>query len=146
LQANSGHCPTAPFFIIYGIPAIIIPIAVRDFRFGRLAESFRGHWRVVAAVFAIALFSDVLFIGVISDGIVQTIGHGGSAFWSLTTATDALLSKSGMRLGIGKDAAQALFAAHFPLWAPIAEELFIAGILFNLCEPTMDSRSQRLSL
>jgi membrane protease YdiL (CAAX protease family) len=128
---ESIYLPTAPFFIIYGILAIIIPITVRDFRFGRLTDSFRGHWRVVAAVFAIALFSDVLFIGVIWDGIVQTIGHSGSAFWSLTAAIDALLSKSGTRLGIGKDGAQALFAAYFLLWAPIAEELFYRGYLFQ---------------
>lgn len=132
---ESVYSPTAPFFILYGILAIALPLVVRDFRFGRLSEAFRGQWRAIAAVFAIALFSDVLFVGAIWDGIVQTAGHSGSAFWSLTAAIDALLGSSGARLGIGKDGAQALFAGYFILWAPIAEELFYRGYLSQSLRP-----------
>ena len=128
---ESIFSPIAPFFVFYGVLAIAIPLIAGGYRFGRMGAAFRGHWRVFIAVLIVAFFFDVLFVGPIWDAIAQALGHQGSAYWSYSAAIDALLGKAGTRLGIGKDAAQLIFAGYFILWAPIVEELFYRGYLFS---------------
>lgn len=128
---ESVGSPTAPFFIVYAIAALVIPIATGGFAFGPLRDAFRGHLALVAGVFVVSFVSDVLFVGPLWDAVATAAGHPGSAYWSMTAAIDALLTTASSAYGFSKDTAQLIFAAYFLLWAPIAEELFYRGYLFG---------------
>ncbi|MBN1648008.1 MAG: CPBP family intramembrane metalloprotease [Spirochaetales bacterium] len=121
--------PWAPYFILYAVLAVLLPVLLRTYRFGRFAETFRKHWKLIIAVFAAALIWDQGISTFLADKLLALAGKAGDPFYSVGAALVALSGKAGSKFGISPDAAIMIYAAVVVIWAPVGEELFYRGYM-----------------
>lgn len=134
---ESTVAPWAPYFVVYGALALLIPnlVGIAPIRPTRLHG--RPLWRITAivAVLAIAVDSGVFTLGY--DLLLQRMGLGGQAFYSISGATARLVEMVAYRTGLSPLAAQGIFGVFVLLWAPIGEELFYRGYLYGALKSRM---------
>ncbi len=119
----------APFFILYAVLAIVIPIYLKTYRFGSFAQTLKDCWKVTLLILVLAVFFDQVVFSWLSQWILDTLGVGASPFYSLNAAFATMIAAIAQKFAISTDAAQMLFAFFLIIWAPIGEELFYRGYL-----------------
>jgi membrane protease YdiL (CAAX protease family) len=128
---ESSLAAWAPYFFLFALIALAIPLAFRTFRFGKLKEVFRQSWKVIVLIWVASILWDQSTSGFIAKTYLSAFGVLGNPEYSLPAFTDALLAGAAVRLGITPMAATIIFAGFAFIWAPLGEELFYRGYIFG---------------
>jgi membrane protease YdiL (CAAX protease family) len=129
--AESLFFPWSPYFIIYAILAITIPIALKTYRFGHFRTVMASTWPLTLVVLVLAVIWDSGLCGWLYEQILFNLGASPASFYSINAATNLLTKTISQDMGISIDTAQMLFAFFVLIWAPIGEELFYRGYVFG---------------
>ncbi len=127
--AESIFPPWAPYFIIYALLAIVIPLALKTYQFGSFWKVLRSHWKLILGIFIVALAVDEGIFTLLYQRILDGFGVGGNAYYSLNAAVNVMTGAAAQKLNISQDAALMLYALFLVVWAPIGEELFYRGYM-----------------
>jgi hypothetical protein len=119
--------PWAPYFILYALLAIAIPLILRTYRFGSLGTVLKSHWRLVLGVFALAVIWDQGVTVWLYERILAGFGLSGNPYYALSAALEALADAAALKFNVTPDDALMLYASFIIVWAPIGEELFYRG-------------------
>lgn len=126
----------APYFLIYAVLAIAVPLAAGTCVFGPPWRSIADHFPAIAAAgAAMACWEIGLFHWVYEVWWLGRRGRGNDPALSVPAAVKAMLSLAATRTGVPPGRAETVFAAYTLLWAPIGEELFYWGYLFASARP-----------
>lgn len=126
----------APYFLVYAVLAIAVPILAGTCRFGSLPDSFRGHLAEIAlAGAAMAVWEIGIFHWLYETVFLRLSGRNTDPKWSVPAAIQSLLARAGEATGIPPQRAGTLFAGYTLLWAPLGENLFYWGYLFAVLRP-----------
>lgn len=121
--------PWAPYFILYALLAILIPVLLRTYQFGSFGTTLRAHWRLTLAIFAIAVLWDTAIASWLYERILAGLGVSGNPFYSLDAALAVLADTAARTFGITFDTAFMLYGLFIVIWAPVGEELFYRGYM-----------------
>jgi membrane protease YdiL (CAAX protease family) len=127
--AESIFPPWAPYFIIYALLAILIPLVLKTYNFGPFLQVLRTHWLLIAGVFAIAMLWDVVISGTLYEHFLTQAGLETDPFYSLNAAVVAIAGKAALTFAITPDEAIMIYALFILVWAPVGEELFYRGYM-----------------
>jgi membrane protease YdiL (CAAX protease family) len=142
--AESIFPPWAPYFIVYAILAIVIPLALGSYAFGSIREVTARHWKLILGVFILALIVDQGIAGGLYQRVLDLLGVGGDPYYSLDAALGKLADVAAVKFGISPDAAMGLYALFILIWAPIGEELFYRGYLQGVLRSRWSFRASAL--
>jgi membrane protease YdiL (CAAX protease family) len=127
--AESIFPPWAPYFIVYAVLVIYIPLALKACQFGSFGEVMRSQWKITLGIFVIAVAWDMGVTTWLYEAILKNLGLDGNPYYSLSAAVDVVAKTAAVKFGISTDAALLLYAAFIVLWAPVGEELFYRGYM-----------------
>ncbi len=127
--AESIYPPWSPYFIVYAILAIIIPLFLGTYRFGPFVAIMKSNWRLILCIFVIAAILNEGVFSWLYERILVNLGLSNYPFYSLKAAMNSISDKAADKFGIAKDAAIMLYAFFIVIWAPIGEELFYRGYI-----------------
>jgi membrane protease YdiL (CAAX protease family) len=130
----------APYFIVYAVLAIVIPIWLKTYRFGSFGEGFRDHWKIILSVFLLALFFDQAVFNWFYQWILNLAGAGADPFYSLNATLTVMIDAIASKFSITADSARMLYAFFIILWAPVGEELLYRGYLQGVLRKTRSFR------
>jgi len=118
----------SPYFLIYAVLAILIPLALRICRFGSLKSTFKKRYRVIAIVFVLsALWSCGLDLFL--SYALEKLRLVDISYYSLQAAINLLAQETALKFGISPAAAMSVYAFFTLVWAPIGESLFYLGYI-----------------
>jgi len=123
-------CPWSPYFIVYAVLAIAIPLRLKTYRFGRISEVLRRHWKVSLAVLIVSLVYDV-GEDVLYNQLINSMGLAGNPQYDFGAALEALAAGAAAKFGISQGDAMLVYALYVLVWAPIGEELFYRGYMYG---------------
>ncbi|MEO6095656.1 MAG: CPBP family intramembrane glutamic endopeptidase [Fibrobacteria bacterium] len=133
---ESVYPPWAPYFLIYAGLAIAIPVAAGTCVFGSPWGTVSGAWREMALAGAgMACWEIGLFHWVYEVWWLRRIGRADDPGLSVPAAIRSLLRLAERRTGIDPARAELIFAGYTLVWAPIGEEFFYWGYLFEVTRP-----------
>lgn len=127
--AESIFPPWAPYFLIYAILAIVIPLSLKTYSFGSIRAVLLSGWRITLGVFALAFIWDLGISGWLHEQVLVGLGVSADPFYSLSAAISQLGDVAAHKFGITSESALMLYALFVVLWAPIGEELFYRGYM-----------------
>jgi membrane protease YdiL (CAAX protease family) len=127
--AESIFPPWAPYFILYAVLAILIPLVVRTYQFGSFWAVLKTYWQLILGILIIALIWDEGISTWGYERLLTMLGVGSDPFYSLNAALQLLAETAARKFGITPDAALMLYAVFILVWAPIGEELFYRGYM-----------------
>ncbi|MBN2001942.1 MAG: CPBP family intramembrane metalloprotease [Anaerolineae bacterium] len=119
--------PWAPYFILYALLALALPLVLRSYEFGSFGTVLKSNWRLVLAVFAIVLIWDEGITTWLYERVLDSFGLGGNPYYSLNAAIGMLADAAAQKFNIAADEALMFYALFVLVWAPIGEELFYRG-------------------
>jgi membrane protease YdiL (CAAX protease family) len=134
--AESKITPWAPYFIIYAILAIAIPIYLRTYQFGSFRETLKKNWKIILTILVLAVFFDEVIFNWLYQWILAAFGAGANPFYSLNATLVVMIDAIADKFKISGDTAQMLYAFFILVWAPIGEELFYRGYLQGVLRKT----------
>jgi len=127
--AESIFPPWAPYFIIYAILAIVVPLSLKTYSFGSLQAVLVSSWRLTLGIFALAVIWDQGISTWLYERVLASLGVGADPFYSLNAAIDLLSRVAASKFGITPESTLMLYALFVVLWAPVGEELFYRGYM-----------------
>jgi membrane protease YdiL (CAAX protease family) len=127
--AESIFPPWAPYFVVYALLAIAIPVALGTYQFGSLWAVLRSNWKLILGLFIIVLIWDEGITTWLYERALAALGLGGNPFYSLNAALETLAAAAALKFGITPDTAMMLYALFIVVWAPVGEELFYRGYI-----------------
>ena len=130
-------CPWSPYFIVYAVLAIAIPLWLKTYRFGRISEVLRRHWKVFLAVLAAAFVYD-MGEDMLYNWLINSMGLAGNPQYDFGAALKALAAGASAKFGISQSAAMLVYALYILVWAPIGEELFYRGYMYGALQDRYD--------
>ena len=122
--------PWAPFFLIYAILAIAIPLWARSYRLGSAKEAFITRWKLFLALLTLTLLVD-LGLSLTYELALHAIGLAGHPYYDLGAALEALARAAAKRFGTTPEVAILIYALYILIWAPVGEELFYRGYMYG---------------
>ena len=134
--AESIFPPWAPYFILYALLAIVLPLVLRTYRFGSFWTVLRSSWRLILAVFVIAVIWDAGITTWLYEHILGSFGLTGNPYYSLNAALGMLADTAARKFSITSDEAMMIYALFVIVWAPIGEELFYRGYVHGVLRQT----------
>jgi membrane protease YdiL (CAAX protease family) len=129
---ESTLAPWAPYFFLFAVLALAIPLALKSSRYGKFKEVFSRHWKLILLIWAVSILIDQATSGAIAKVILSGMGVFRNPEYSLPAFTEVLLSGAASRMRIPPMAATIIFAFIAVIWAPIGEELFYRGYVFGM--------------
>lgn len=129
--AESIFPPWAPYFILYGILALVIPIVQKTYKFGSFKNVMMASWLLIVIVVVADLIVDPGIMGYLYGKFLAGFGQANNPFYSVDAASNALFSKIMKTMNISYSTAQILFSFFIMLWAPFGEEFFYRGYVFG---------------
>lgn len=126
--AESIFPPWAPYFVVYALLAILIPLALQGYQFGSFRAVLRTHWQLVLGVLVAAVIWNE-GAAWLYERVLAGCGLDGNPFFSLNAALEALTDMAARKFSITSDAALMLYAAFILIWAPVGEELLYRGYM-----------------
>jgi membrane protease YdiL (CAAX protease family) len=127
---ESSIVPWAPYFILFPILALVIPLRAKIFSFGSFRAAMTGHTRLLLAVFALFLLWEYALGDFLYQKLLGRFGRAENPFFSVDGALDLLAATAAARHGFGKTVSEGIFAFYAVIWAPIGEELLYWGYLY----------------
>jgi membrane protease YdiL (CAAX protease family) len=128
--------PWAPYFIVYAFLAILIPLALKTYKFGSFRVMLSSKWKLILSIFIVALLVDEGIANWLYQRILDSFGVGSNSFYSLNAAINVLIGKTSLKFDITRDTTQVLYALFLVVWAPIGEELFYRGYMQGVLRQT----------
>jgi len=125
------YVPWSPYFLIYAILAIILPVYVKSYKFGPLKLAFSKENIQRFIVFFLTIFIVLYIIEFCYNYILSIYGLYSDTYYNLDRALEALANKAGFKFGISAETAIGIYAIYVIVWAPIGEELFYRGYMFG---------------
>ena len=126
----------APYFIIYAILAIIVPLSLKTYRFGSFTKIVKNKWKIILIVFLLAVFFDEVIFNWLYQWILDGLGIGSTPFYSLNATLVVMIAEIANKFSITPDLARMLYAFFIIIWAPIGEELFYRGYIQGVLQRT----------
>jgi len=123
--------PWAPYFLIYAILAVIIPIYLKMYRFGKLRDLASTEIAKLFVAFLIVSFVILFLMDLIYIVTLQSLGLINNPIYDLSAALYILADEAALKFGITINSAIALYGAYVVIWAPIGEELFYRGYMYK---------------
>jgi membrane protease YdiL (CAAX protease family) len=133
---ESVLAPWSPYFIIYAILAIAIPILLGTYTFGSFLGAMRKNWKILLTILFLVVFVDEVVFNRLYQWGLDHFGVGGNPFYSLNAATVVMIEAIASKFSITPDAAQMLYAFFVIIWAPIGEELYYRGYIQGVLRQT----------
>jgi len=121
--------PWAPFIALYACATIVVPLRLRTVRLGEGARSLCRHWLPVLLTFVGAVIYLIAFRAAYLQVLVA-YGVESNPLWDQVAAMNGILSWTVERFDA--PAAGVALVLFTVLWAPIGEELFYRGFLFEV--------------
>ena len=134
--AESIFPPWAPYFIMYAVLAIFIPLALKTYTFGSFRRVMSSKWKLILGIFVLAVIVDEGMANWLYQRILEGFGVGGNPYYSLNAATEVLANEAARKFAITHDAAMGIYALFIVVWAPIGEELFYRGYMQGMLRQT----------
>ncbi|MGQ4914101.1 MAG: CPBP family intramembrane glutamic endopeptidase [Candidatus Asgardarchaeia archaeon] len=135
--------PWSPYFLIYAALAIIIPIWLKSYKFGKLVDVFKQNLVFIVIIFVIiAVFS--VAIDFIYEQLLVSSGLSGDPMYDFNAALVALAHKAAIKFGISDLNATLIYAVYIIVWAPIGEELFYRGYMYGELKQRMNKYAAML--
>ncbi|EHP85245.1 CPBP family intramembrane glutamic endopeptidase [Methanotorris formicicus] len=125
---ESFLCPWSPYFIVYAILAIIIPLYFKTYKVKRFDKT-------QVKLFVKFLIVSVLVVVLSKIGyvlILKYLSLRGNPFYDINYALLELGRIVNERFGISVSKAMLIYAFYIIVWAPIGEELLYRGFLFEI--------------
>ncbi len=142
--AESIFPPWAPYFIVYAVLAILIPLVLKTYQFGSFQTVLRSHWKLILGMFVVALIVDEGIFTLLYQRILDNLGIGGNPLYSLNAAIEVLAGGAARKFNITRDTALVLYSIFLVGWAPIGEELFYRGYMQGALRKICGSRVSAL--
>ena len=120
--------PWSPYFVIYAILTITIPIYFKTYK-------IKGFDKNTVKLFAKFLLISIVFMMLSKLGyalILEYLSLAGNVFYDMDYALFELGKIVGDRLNMPIFDAMLIYGFYMFLWAPIGEELFYRGFLFEM--------------
>lgn len=119
----------APYFIIYAVLAIVIPLWLKTYTFHSFYQVFCNNRYFIMVIFLLTVIWDLGIMTWLVDQILTHLSLSTDPYYSLNAALQLLAEKAGKRFDITADHAIMLYALFILLWAPIGEELYYRGYM-----------------
>jgi len=129
--AESFLLPWSPYFAVYAVLAIGIPLALKSYRFGRFRTVMASAWLLTLGIFVLDVIWDQGVWGWLYQRVLEGFGVGADPFWSVDAAMEAMLQRTVPDLGISLESSEMILAFFMLVWAPIGEELFYRGYVYG---------------
>ena len=123
--------PWSPYFLIYALLAIMIPIYTKSYKFGNFRECFHG---TKMKIFVITLVTGLIIavgLDVATNEFLASVRLINNPYYSLPAALQNLAEIAGIKFGITTTDAILIYALYIIFWAPIGEELFYRGYMYG---------------
>ena len=123
--------PWAPFFVLQAVLALVIPLALKTYRFGSLRAVRWWHW--LAGIVAAVLIQLIggLFLGLL---VPNLFGSPGETAVDIGAALMAMYETAAARLNSDPATIQTAYMVMIFLWAAVGEELFYRGYIQGTLE------------
>ncbi|MFP4346617.1 MAG: CPBP family intramembrane glutamic endopeptidase [Anaerolineales bacterium] len=131
LLAETIFAPWGPYFPLFAILAMVIPLLLKTYEFGRFRKVMASAWLLTLGIFLLNLILDLGIFGWLYERVLDSLGVAGDPFYSVDAAVDVMFEAVVRNLGISLDTAQGLFALFTLVWAPFGEELFYRGYMYG---------------
>ncbi len=132
---ESIFAPWAPFFWIYALLAISLPVALGHVPFGSFQDVFRCSRHMLIAGGLMVAWEIGLFHWIYEMVFLRRIGRGRDPSFSVPAAIGDLLQRAEKLTGVPEKYSTLIFAAYTLVWAPLGEEVFYWGYLQNTLRP-----------
>ncbi len=129
--AESIFFPWSPYFPIYAILAIVVPLALGAYRFGSFRRVMASAGLLTLGIFLVDLIWDLGVWGWLYESLLARFGVASDPFYALDAAIEVMFEAVSRDLGITLDTAYLLFGLFVLVWAPVGEELFYRGYLYG---------------
>ena len=123
--------PWAPFFPVFAVIALALPLVLKTYSFGKFGKVMIGFLPFILLFLALSVLWDQISSGVILQLFLNALGVAGNPVYSLPAGIDAIFGAVTARTSLSLDAAQLVFAVFVLIWAPIGEELFYRGYVYG---------------
>ena len=128
--------PWAPFYVVYAVAAIVIPLRLGTYAFGRFRKIGAKSW-LLAVGSAVALQAvGVLLIGIIYMRVLGAAGVSESAlagpFYSVDAALGSMLQTAADRWGTDARDIRIAYLGFIVVWAGFGEEIFYRGYIHGV--------------
>jgi membrane protease YdiL (CAAX protease family) len=125
---ESFLCPWSPYFVIYAILTIIIPLYYKTYKVKKFDKN-------TTKLFVKFLLISVMFVVLSKVGyalILKYLSLRGNPFYDMSYALLELGEMVKERFGISVSKAMLIYVFYIVVWAPVGEELFYRGFLFEM--------------
>jgi len=129
--AESFLLPWSPYFAVYAVLAIAIPLGLKTYKLGRFRTVMASAWLLTLGIFVLDLLWDQGVWGWLYQRVLDGFGVGADPFWSIDAAMEAMLQKTVPDLGISLETSQMILALLMLVWAPVGEELFYRRYVYG---------------
>jgi membrane protease YdiL (CAAX protease family) len=135
--AESMFPPWAPYFVVYAVLAIAIPLSLRSYRFGPFWTVLKSHRWLILAMLAVVILFDQGVATWLYERFLTARGLGGNPHYSLDAAMVNLADVAARKFSVTRDTALMLYALFVVVWAPVGEELFYRGYVQERLRQTL---------
>ncbi len=125
--------PWAPFYVVYALLALALPLWLGSYRFGAIRAVKWWHWPAgIAAAVLFQLVGAIIFVGLVPLLFGDVLGN---AFYDIGAALPAMWEAAATRLNSSPAAIQSAYLLFIFLWAGVGEELFYRGYVQGALRP-----------
>ena len=118
--------PWSPFYILYALIALAIPLLLKTYRFGSLRAVRWWHWLVGIVGAVLIQLVGGLFLGML---VPQLFSGLGETAVNVGSALMAMYETAAVRLNSNPQTIQTAYMIMIFLWAAVGEELFYRGYM-----------------
>lgn len=118
--------PWSPFYVVYALLALVIPLILKTYRFGSLAGVRWWHWLAAIVAAILVQLAGGLFLAVLVPGL---FGSSAETAVNIGAALLAMYETAALRLNSNPETIQTAYTVMIFLWAAFGEELFYRGYI-----------------
>lgn len=116
--------PWAPFYVVYALLALAMPLWLKTYRFGPLRAVRWWHWLVGMGTAVLIQIVGSLFLGL----LVPSLFNGaGNPLYDNAAALQTMFAAAAGRLNMDAATVQTAYLLFIFVWAAFGEELFYRG-------------------
>lgn len=136
--------PWSPYFVMFAVLTVILSRLFDSTPIMPTGMHGRKLWQFMALMIIVCCIIDAGIFTVGWDRLLVLIGLGDKPFYSMAGAINYLIMSVSDNRHLSIVQAQAIFGAFVLLWAPIGEELFYRGYVYNSLKDRYSKRTALL--
>lgn len=125
--------PWAPFYVVYAILTVVIPLTLRTYVFGSFRAVRLRSWVLAIGSAVVLQAVGSLIFAYLYPQLLGAVGidslDGDEPFYSLGAALTAMCETAARRLNSATDNVQIVYLGFITLWAGFGEEIFYRGYM-----------------